>query len=287
MNAKKTFRVSVGFLIFFRMYAAPTINGQKPMVVVIPSYNNAMWYEKNLESVFKQRDTYSNFRVIYIDDASTDKTGDLVDSYVVRHGKNVSIRVIHHKKNQGALKNAIDIIYSCDNNEIIVTLDGDDWFNHNHVLADLNEIYKDKAVWMTYGQFLYWPTNKKGICRSFPDKVCKDSGYRDYEWISSHLRTFYAALFKKIDLDDLKHDGAYFSTACDLAIMFPMLEMCSGHVHCRCIEQNFMYVHNRVNPLSDSSPRSYHKQRAMNKVIRKKKKYKPLDADEFYAALMG
>lgn len=55
------------------------------MVVVIPSYKNAQWYECNLASVFEQ--TYKNYSVIYIDDASPDKTGYLVQAYVKKNGQ--------------------------------------------------------------------------------------------------------------------------------------------------------------------------------------------------------
>jgi len=49
----------------------------KSLVVVIPSFNNARWCRRNLESVLDQ--AYPLYRVIYIDDASTDGTPDLVD----------------------------------------------------------------------------------------------------------------------------------------------------------------------------------------------------------------
>src|SRR3989304_6153185 len=45
---------------------------EKPIVVVIPSYNNKQWYQKNLDSVLTQN--YHNFRIIFIDDASPDGT---------------------------------------------------------------------------------------------------------------------------------------------------------------------------------------------------------------------
>jgi len=41
---------------------------EKSMVVIIPSYNNESYCEKNLTSVFSQQ--YENYRVIYIDDCS-------------------------------------------------------------------------------------------------------------------------------------------------------------------------------------------------------------------------
>ena len=48
-------------------------------VFIIPSYNNEKYYKKNLDSVINQ--TYKNWRIIYIDDASTDNTFELVKKY--------------------------------------------------------------------------------------------------------------------------------------------------------------------------------------------------------------
>src|SRR3989304_2120498 len=53
---------------------------EKHFVVIVPSYNNKDWYQKNLDSIFMQK--YTNYHVVYIDDVSTDGTGDLVEKYV-------------------------------------------------------------------------------------------------------------------------------------------------------------------------------------------------------------
>ena len=44
----------------------------KKFVLIIPSYNNENYIEKNLSSVLRQ--DYPKFRFIYINDASTDNT---------------------------------------------------------------------------------------------------------------------------------------------------------------------------------------------------------------------
>ena len=45
------------------------VTEHKPFVIVVPSYNNSSWVEKNLRSIFEQK--YDNYRVVYINDAST------------------------------------------------------------------------------------------------------------------------------------------------------------------------------------------------------------------------
>src|SRR5690348_12693937 len=79
------------------------VTEQKPFVVVIASYNNESLYEKNLQSVFEQK--YDNYRVIYIDDASTDKTYEKVTDYVAKQGKESQVTLIRNAKNRGPTEN--------------------------------------------------------------------------------------------------------------------------------------------------------------------------------------
>jgi glycosyltransferase involved in cell wall biosynthesis len=49
----------------------------KPLVTIsIPTYNLGNYLEKTLNSVFKQ--TYQNFEIILVDDASTDRTAETI-----------------------------------------------------------------------------------------------------------------------------------------------------------------------------------------------------------------
>ena len=52
------------------------------MCVFVPSYNNAQsrLYLRNLDSIFQQN--YKNYHVVYVNDASTDGTGEYVQAYM-------------------------------------------------------------------------------------------------------------------------------------------------------------------------------------------------------------
>src|SRR4029079_11379068 len=56
---------------------------ERPLVVAIPSYQNARYWERNLQSVLEQ--DYASYRVLYTDDASTDGTAEQVAAYARRH----------------------------------------------------------------------------------------------------------------------------------------------------------------------------------------------------------
>src|SRR5438552_2237739 len=110
---------------------------EKKFVIVVPSYNNSRYYERNMRSVLSQN--YAHFRVMYIDDCSPDGTGDLVENFIEQYDQDRKVLLIKNKERRGALYNLYTMITSCDDDEIIVTLDGDDWLPHNEVLLRLND----------------------------------------------------------------------------------------------------------------------------------------------------
>lgn len=244
----------------------------KKFVVIIPSYNNEKWCERNLRSVYEQE--YNEYRVIYIDDNSKDATYEKVKKYVKDHNQEHRTNLIRNEKNKGALLNLYNAIHSCKNNEIIVTLDGDDWFPHEFVLFKLNECYANPKVWLTFGQYLDYPTYTKGMGGPiFKRRLNDTKGFRLHEWVSTHLRTFYAGLFKKIKLKDFFYQGIFFKMGWDYTFMLPMLEMCHD---CFMYIPEVMYIYNRCNPISDDRL-NLHLQRQSAIYVRFKEPYLPIN----------
>lgn len=242
---------------------------EKPMVVIVPSYNNAQWYKRNLDSICFQN--YRNYRVIYIDDCSPDGTGALVADYIDEHALHDKVMLIRNGTNCGAMANHYKAAWMCADDEIIVHVDGDDWLAHNNVLMRVNEEYKNPDVWLTYGQFERFPDGKKGYCRPMQPAVIQWNAYRECDWVTSHLRTFYAGLFKQIKLKDFMYEGGYFPVTCDMAMFFPLLELAGKHA--RCIA-DVLYVYNEQTELNDYKKRLL-LQLHCDKVIRSRPKYKP------------
>ena len=80
-------KMAMGILAIFCLLFTSSLVAEDPPLeffVVIPSYNNSKWYDKNLESVFSQ--TYQNWKLFYVDDHSSDNTGELVEQYVQARG---------------------------------------------------------------------------------------------------------------------------------------------------------------------------------------------------------
>jgi glycosyltransferase involved in cell wall biosynthesis len=250
---------------------APIINGERYMIVIIPSYNNAKWYKLNLGYLFQQK--YNNYRVIYIDDCSTDGTAELVQQFVKACGQEHRVTLIKNIERHGALYNLYHAIHGCPDRAIIMTLDGDDWFKRADVLQIINAAYADPNVWLTYGQYEEFPRGSLGICHPMPDAVIAAKDYRSHKWFTSHLRTFYAGLFKQVKEEDLKYGDDFFSVTWDQAFMFPMLEMANGRI--KFIDE-ILYVYNQANPLNDFKLK-LRNQLMCERIIRAKERYEPLD----------
>jgi len=219
------------------------VAGEREFVVIVPSFNNEVYVERNLTSILSQE--YDNYRVIYIDDASTDTTYEKVKELVADKS---NVELIRNEINLGALHNLYHAIHSCSDEEIVLTVDGDDWLAHSKVLQELNKYYANHDVWLTYGQYLHYPSNTPGICAPIEKKILKQGLVRAIKWQYSHLKTFYASLFKKIRKEDLTAEGEFFHVASDLAMMFPMLEMAREHAY---FIPDILYIYNYENPLSD------------------------------------
>jgi glycosyltransferase involved in cell wall biosynthesis len=276
------------FLCIFFLSTA-TAADKKKIYVVIPSYNNAEWYINNLSSIFMQE--YENYHIIYIDDASDDGTADLVAQYIQEAGQQQRVTLIRNTEHKGHLYNHIYAVSLIPDDAIVVHIDGDDWFRldelvRTDIFTMLNEIYQNPNVWLTYGSYYRYPYGNAGTCQEFPEEVVRDASYRQYQWVSSHLRTFYAWLFKLINPADFLYTGTdpeyvgkLWPAAADLSFMFPMLEMANGRY--RYIP-DLIYAYNRANPLNLCIGDRQAVQRECAALVRAKPNYAPLPENYNY-----
>lgn len=248
MNTYRTLLVLFSAIIFLYSVVITGVQ-EKHMVIIIPSYNNERWVDKNLSSVLNQK--YENFNILYIDDCSTDKTYSIAQNIIENSPRKDKVKLIHNVQRHGALANLYMAIHSCLDDSVIVTVDGDDWLAHDQVLAYLNRVYTDNNVWLTYGQFIEYPSNR--VCheysKPFSHNVIQANSFRHVEQLPiSHLRTFYAWIFKAIKLEDLLYEEKFYSMTWDKIMMACMIEM-SGDRHFCC--PDVLYVYNNHNPISD------------------------------------
>jgi hypothetical protein len=138
----------------------------------------------------------------------------------------------------------------CKDEDVIIILDGDDWFFDDKVLSKLNYYYSNNDIDVTYGQYICYPNNEFGHCREISQNVIKNKLYRRTDWMLSHLKTFKFKLFKKIKREDfLDKDGKFMKMTGDLAIMFPVAEMAGDKIK---FISDVLYTYNMETPLNDN-----------------------------------
>lgn len=243
----------------------------KKFVITIPSYNNARWYEKNVLSAMGQDYPKEHFRVVYVNDKSNDGTGDLVKNLIDKHGWD-NIKLINNEERLGALHNLYNMISDSDDHEVIANLDGDDIINPN-ALSKLNSTYQNENVWMTWGSYIDSGPKTRGCCKPYEREVINANSYNLVQWRCSHLRSFYAALFKKIKKEDLMYQGKFFNSAWDLSYMLRMLSLSAGrfaYIH------DILYIYNNDNEISDYKVNAQ-EQAFFDRYIRSQKPYEKLD----------
>jgi len=267
-------KVSIFFCVLFVCFSsyAEEQYYERPMTILITSHNNKDWYKKNLDMVFSQN--YSNYRVIYIDDCSSDKTGDLVEQYIKERDLEDRVLLIKNKKRMFKWYNFYHAVHEyCDDNDIVLDHDGDDWLACNDALRIINDAYTDPNVWLTYGSFFKFPNGEKGHCAAFPKQVIKNCSYRKYnKWVASQQRTFYAWLFKLVKVEDFMYRGDFIRASGDVAYMLAILEMADGRFK---FIRDMIYVHNK-RPSSVYYTQTNH-QRVVYHHIKRQPSYKRLE----------
>lgn len=253
-------------------------------VIVIPSFNNEKWAFDNMESACHQKTTRP-YEIICINDASTDRTGEIMDEYIKANNLSSHVKVIHNHVNVGALANIYTAVHEyIADHKVVVLLDGDDMLSHDEVLLCLEDYYRDPDIWMTYGSVKRSDNGESlRLADQVPHYCLWRQKLREHPFTATHLRTFKAGLFKKIRKEDLMYKGSFALAAWDLAIMFPMLEMACGDCNCSVDEfkvhsryvPEMLYIYRVDNPLSDYFVR-LQLQLEIAEFIRSKEPYLPL-----------
>lgn len=99
--------------------------------VIVPVFNTKKYLERCIESVQKQ--TYTDYELILVDDGSSDNAGEICDSYANSDGRIIAI----HQENSGlamARKKGLEHA----SGEFVMFVDSDDWIDN----AMLEEMYK-------------------------------------------------------------------------------------------------------------------------------------------------
>jgi hypothetical protein len=104
--------------------------------------------------------------------------------------------------------------------EVVVWLDGDDYFATPYALEIVARAHAHGAL-ATYGQFM-WADGSIGFAAPVGDDPRREP------WRATHLKTFRAGLVKRIREEDLKTPDGRWTFVTDQPVMLPVLELAGG-----------------------------------------------------------
>jgi len=244
-------------------------NSNLKFKIVVPFFNCERWVKKCIDSIQSQK--HKNFECILIDDMSTDNSTSIVKKEIANDPR---FKLIENKEKKYALANIVGAIkeFNCNDDDVIILLDGDDWFASSLTLNRLCESHNDKLV--TYGSYVFNPGGVRGPEPSeYSNEVIETNSFRKDQWRASHLRTFKYGLWKHIDHNDLKDEsGDYYKMTYDQAIMLPLLEMAGNR---SAYIPETLHVYNKDNPLNIDKNKAQ-EQYALAQKIRSKRPYSKL-----------
>ena len=113
--------------------------------VVVPNYNHAPFLRQRLETIYNQ--TYKNFEVILLDDASTDNSREILEDFHARHAENT--RLIFNEKNSGGVFNQWRKGLDAARGDLIWIAESDD-FSAENFLSELVPAFADDAIQLAF-----------------------------------------------------------------------------------------------------------------------------------------
>lgn len=170
--------------------------------VITPVYNVKNFIEKCAESLLTQ--TFKDVEYIFVDDASTDGSIDILNRVIDKHsGKDV--KIIHHPENRG-LPSSRQTGYEAATGRYIFNCDGDDWVEHT-LLEKLYSAVASQDIDYAYCDFYlsYEQSERYMKCPRFstPDEALRKgylSGSAKYNvWNKLIKRELYDGVIFPVD----------------------------------------------------------------------------------------
>lgn len=231
----------------------PAKSGEKRIVVISPFFNAENYIEKCINSVAQQ--DYDNYIHILIDDCSTDNSFEVALKAIQNLPEKIQLKFALSKNlvNLGAVYNQISTIRGCLDDDIIMLLDGDDWFiNDNTIFQQYNTIYDDAEF--TYGSCWSIVDNIPLISQEYPEKIKQTRAYRKhlFNWgiPYTHLRTFKKFLINNVSDNSFKdREGNWYKAGGDGSVFYALIEQANPDKI--KVIQDIVYNYNDASPYND------------------------------------
>ena len=135
-----------------KLYSIINLDDTHKFVFIVSSYNSSKFIKLNLESIKMQNYNKKKYRIIYVNDYSTDNSKKIILKFMLKN-KTINIELINNIKNMGPAYSRYVAYSKTLNDEICIFLDGDDWLVEKNTLKILSYVYKNYDIYATFGWF--------------------------------------------------------------------------------------------------------------------------------------
>ena len=139
------------------------------------TYNCEKYIDQSLKSVLRQQTTFP-FEIIISDDASTDKTYQIITDIAENYE---FIKLHKNKDNLGILKNFFKTLHRC-KGEYVFDLAGDDWLSNPYALQTLVDELDQNPNYSFVDSGFDCYYERSGIIKSFINQNIVTSAKEDY-----------------------------------------------------------------------------------------------------------
>ena len=210
----------------------------KRFCVIAPTYNAEKTARQAILSLAAQ--SYQNWKLIVIDDVSTDDTRRTILQLshalgLYRYGSDDTnkVQLISNEKKKWEIENTLIGLSMCNDDDIIVRLDMDDYLINTTVFEQLARIYDENpevdAIWTNH----MWFSEKDGLTNTnISAPMARGVDPYRHPWVSSHMKTWRKHVSNGVsDANYRGEDGKYFTRIGDQAFYLPVLKLARNVGH--------------------------------------------------------
>jgi glycosyltransferase involved in cell wall biosynthesis len=146
----KYYESSIKRLNLYSLHESRRTGFSPKVSVIVPNYNHSGFLRQRLDSIYQQ--TYRNFEVILLDDASTDDSTRILTEYAQRYPE--ITRCCFNKKNSGGVFNQWRLGLKMAQGDLIWIAESDDYCTNN-MLEQLINFFANEAVMLAYCKTLF------------------------------------------------------------------------------------------------------------------------------------
>lgn len=186
------------------------------LTIFMPTYNGERYIARALESILMQETTYT-YKILVIDDCSTDNTVKIVEEYQNLYPHIIDIEI--NKQNEGG-KSMAPKIFNKVKTKYWMNFDQDDfWLSKDKMQRSLDFFEKHPDYTLCSANVIVRASNKLSLSYQGAESSIKIE-FKDYPYPLGILLQTSSTMFRNVFTDeDLKHINSYVGTQKEYCIL--------------------------------------------------------------------